>query len=93
MATKKKASAKKAGAKKGGAKSSRKARALNLQPTIKPSAVVAAAETPSEFSQIPEQVQAFLRQTPVLRAPSAKPLGLTDLRKRVTEINARPTVS
>ena len=65
MATKKKASAKKAGAKKAGAKSSKKAGALAAQPTIKPSAVVAAAETPSAFAEIPEQVQAFLGRSAV----------------------------
>jgi hypothetical protein len=95
MATKKKAPAKKGAAKKGGAKSSKKGGALTAQPTAKPTIKVAAAaaETPAEFSQIPEQVQAFLRQTPVIKTGvRAKPLALADLRKRVMEINARPTV-
>ena len=91
MATKKKAPAKKAGAKKAGAKRSPSKKAAASKVTVKE----AAAETPAATSNLPELVQEFLSQTSVMPSGSvsAKSRGLLDLRKRVTEINAKLTVS
>ena len=56
-------------------------------------AVAEVAETPAASPVIPEQLQAFLRQTSIPKGfVNSKPLGLLDLRKRVVEINLRPTV-
>jgi hypothetical protein len=90
MATKKKASAKKGGAKKSSAKSSKKVGALS----VKPAAVVtAAADTPAAFSEIPVQVQEFLGRNSVPRGfVNAKPVLLTELRKRANDINLKATV-
>jgi hypothetical protein len=91
MATKKRASAKKGGAKKSAAKSSKKAAAISAKPAI----VLAADEdTPAAESGIPEQVQKFLGRNPVPKGFNlAKPVALTELRKRATDINLRATVS
>ena len=89
MATKKKAPAKKAGAKTGGAKSPTKADAITVKP-----AATAVADTPAAFSDIPEQVQAFLERNSVPKGfVKAKLVSLTDLRKRATEINLKAGVS
>ena len=78
MTTKKKAPAKKAG------KRARK--------TVK-GASVAEPDTPASTSDIPQQLQEFLKQTSVPKGfVNSKPLELLDLRKRVNEINIRPTV-
>lgn len=89
MATKKKAPAKNAGAKTGGAKSPTKADAITVKP-----AATAVADTPAAFSDIPEQVQAFLERNSVPKGfVKAKLVSLTDLRKRATEINLKAGVS
>jgi hypothetical protein len=79
MATKKKAPAKKS-AKRAGAKKAIKQ--------------AFAAEIPAATSIIPDLVQEFLDQTSVPKGfVRSKQLPMLDLRKRVTEINLRPTVS
>jgi hypothetical protein len=89
MATKKNAPAK-----KGGAKSSKKAGAPGPEPADESSAAATATESPAAFAEIPEQVQAFLGRSAVPKGfVNAKPVALTELRKRVTEINVRATVS
>ena len=94
MASKKRASSKKAGAKKGGAKSSKRGDALSPRPTIRPVVAAPAAETPSAFADIPEQVQEFLGRPSAPKGfVNAKPVALTDLRKRVTDLNMKATVS
>jgi len=51
------------------------------------------AVTPAATSRIPEQVREFLEQTSIPRGfVNPRELPLLDLRKRVTEINLRPTV-
>lgn len=50
-------------------------------------------ESPAATSDIPEPVRAFLKNTSIPKGfVNAKEIALTDLRKRVTEINIRPTV-
>ncbi len=88
MATKKRVAAKKGDAVKGAAKSSKKAGAAgsNL-------AAAAEADFTAAFSDIPAQVQAFLGRTSVPRGfVNPKQIALTDLRKRVTELNMKTTV-
>ncbi|HEX5706740.1 MAG TPA: heme peroxidase family protein [Pyrinomonadaceae bacterium] len=71
---------KKATAKKASAKKSAK------QPA-------AAAETPAASSDIPEQLQEFLKSTSVPKGfVNSKQVALQDFRARITEINVRPTV-
>jgi hypothetical protein len=78
MATKKQAQAKKS-VKRTGAKKAAKG--------------TAAVEIPAATSDIPAQVREFLKQTSVPKGfVNSKQLELVDLRKRVTEINLRPTV-
>jgi hypothetical protein len=57
-------------------------------------AAEAAEDIPASTSSIPAQLQAFLKQTSVPKGfVQSKQLALLDLRKRVTELNLRPTVS
>jgi hypothetical protein len=50
-------------------------------------------EIPAATSEIPEPVRAFLKATSIPKGfVNAKEIALADLRKRVTEINIRPTV-
>ncbi len=81
MATKKKAPAKKAPSKKAPAK-----KAAKRSPAT-------AADMPAATSNIPVQVQEFLRQTSIPKDfVNPKQLTLQDLRKRVNEFNLRTTV-
>jgi hypothetical protein len=50
-------------------------------------------EIPAATSDIPEPVRAFLKATSISKGfVNAKEISLTELRKRVTESNIRPTV-
>jgi hypothetical protein len=81
MPTKKKPSTKKAGAKKAVAK---KAGAKTA---------VIAAEAPAAISNIPEQLQEFLKQTSVPQGfINSKQVTALDLRKRILDLNVKPTV-
>ncbi len=81
MATKKKAPAKKTAKPAATKKSATKK-------SGKATDVVAAA------SNIPAQLQEFLKQTSVPKGfVNAKPLALLDLRQRMTELNVKPTVT
>ncbi len=56
-------------------------------------APAAVAESPASTSKIPAQLQEFLEQTSVPKGfVNPKQLALVDLRKRVIEINVKPTV-
>ena len=56
-------------------------------------APAAAADTPASTSNIPAQLQEFLKQTSIPKGfVNSKQLALLDLRKRVNEINVKPTV-
>ena len=56
-------------------------------------APAAAADIPASTSNIPAQLQEFLKQTSIPKGfVNSKQLTLLDLRKRLTELNLRPTV-
>jgi hypothetical protein len=56
-------------------------------------APAAVAESPASASKIPAQLQEFLEQTSIPRGfTNSKQLALEDLRRRVNEINVKPTV-
>ena len=56
-------------------------------------APAAVAESPASTSKIPAQLQDFLEQTSVPKGfVNPKPLALVELRRRVNEINVKPTV-
>ncbi len=51
------------------------------------------ADTPAATSNIPAQLQEFLKQTSIPKDfVNSKQLAILDLRRRVTELNLRPTV-
>jgi hypothetical protein len=57
-------------------------------------AAEAAEDIPASTSTIPAQLQAFLKQTSIPKGfVQSKQLGPLDLRKRVNELNLRPTVA
>ena len=57
-------------------------------------AAEAAEDIPASTSTIPAQLQAFLKQTSIPKGfVQSKQLGSLDLRKRVNELNLRPTVA
>lgn len=54
----------------------------------------AAADVPASTSNIPEQLQEFLKQTSIPKGfVNSKQLTLLDLRRRINELDVRPTVS
>ncbi len=78
MVTKKKAPAKQTPKRLGATKAKRKAETAN----------------PAATSEIPEPVREFLKKTSIPKGfVNPKPIVLSELRKRVTETNLRPTVS
>jgi|GEM_PF-343324 len=93
MPTKKSSSAKSAG-KKGGARKGASKKGGAKLPASLAAAAAADDDLPSQAAEIPEQVKDFLQQTPVPKGfVNAKQVALLDLRKRVNEINIRPTVT
>jgi hypothetical protein len=56
-------------------------------------ATKAAADTPASTSGIPEQLQEFIKHTAIPKGfVNSKPVALLDLRRRLNELDLRPTV-